>query len=93
MAGILLIAPAAFHRIAEDGQRTRRFYRHASGMVQASLLPLAVGISLDFYVVVAKSSGSTLDGVVASAAVCLAMIALWWALPWLVYRASRDSSR
>jgi hypothetical protein len=88
LAGILLIAPAAFHRIAEEGQRTRRFYRYASGMVQASLLPLAVGIGADFYVVVAKVSGSVLDGVVAGAAVFLAMLALWWAVPWWARRAS-----
>jgi hypothetical protein len=88
---MLLIAPAAFHRIAEDGQRTRRFYRYASGMVQASLLPLAVGIGADFYVVVAKVSGSVVDGAVASAAVFLAMVGLWWAVPWWARRTSRDT--
>jgi hypothetical protein len=92
LAGILLIAPAAFHRIAEEGYRTRRFYRYASGMVQASLLPLAVGMSADFYVVVAKVSGSVRDGMVASAAVFGAMVGLWWAVPWCARRASRDSS-
>jgi hypothetical protein len=92
LAGILLIAPAAFHRIAEDGRRTRRFYRYASGMVQASLLPLAVGISADFYVVVVKVSGSVRDGVFASAAVCLAMVGLWWVVPWWARRPSRDAS-
>jgi hypothetical protein len=91
LAGMLLIAPAAFHRIAEEGQRTRRFYRYASGMVQASLLPLAVGISADFYVVVAKIGGSVLDGVVASVAVFVAMVGLWWTIPWLARRASRDT--
>jgi hypothetical protein len=91
LAGILLIAPAAFHRIAEEGQRTRRFYRYASGMVQASLLPLAVGISADFYVVVAKVGGSVLGGVIASGAVFVAMVGLWWIVPWLARRAAADT--
>jgi hypothetical protein len=89
LAGIMLIAPAAFHRIAEDGQRTPRFYRYASGMVQAALLPLAVGMGADFYVVVAKISASVVDGVVASTAVLLTMVGLWWGVPWLARRATR----
>lgn len=87
VAGMLLIAPAAFHRIAEDGQRTPRFYRYASGMVQASLAPLAMGIAADFFVVVRKVSGSNLDGALVSAVLLLAMLGLWWGVPWLARRA------
>jgi hypothetical protein len=90
LAGILLIAPAAFHRIAEQGQRTPRFYRYATGMVQAALLPLAVGMAADFYVVVAKVSDSVVGGVVASAAVVVAMFTLWWGIPWRARRATRS---
>ena len=67
----------------------------ANPMVQphASLLPLAGGIGADFYVVVAKVSGAVLDGVVAGAAVFLAMLALWWAVPWWARRASPGTGR
>jgi hypothetical protein len=86
-AGIILIAPAAFHRIAEDGERTPRFYRYASNMIQASLIPLAMGITGDFYVVVRKVTGSHVDGAFASFAFLLGMLGLWWGLPWLARRA------
>jgi hypothetical protein len=82
LAGILLIAPAAFHRIAEQGESTTRFYRYASGMVQASLVPLALGMSADFYVVVAKVSGSTADGAVSAAALLSSVFGLWLCIPW-----------
>jgi hypothetical protein len=82
LAGILLIAPAAFHRIAEQGQPTTRFYRYASGMVQASLVPLALGMSADVYVVVTKVSGSIAEGAVAAAALLLSVLGLWWWIPW-----------
>jgi hypothetical protein len=83
LAGILLIAPAAFHRLAEQGQPTTRFYRYASGMVQASLVPLALGMGADFYVVVAKVSGSIVDGAVSAAALLLGVFGLWCCVPWL----------
>jgi hypothetical protein len=82
LASILLIAPAAFHRIAEQGQSTTRFYRYASGMVQASLVPLALGMGADFYVIVAKVSGSIVDGAVSAAALLLGIFGLWWCVPW-----------
>jgi len=82
LACILLIAPAAFHRIAEQGQPTTRFYHYASRMVQASLVPLALGMSADLYVVVAKVSGSMADGAVSAAALLLGVFGLWWCLPW-----------
>jgi hypothetical protein len=84
LAGILLIAPAAFHRIAEQGQPTLRFYLYASGMVQASLIPLAMGMAADFYVVVAKVTGSGVSGAVAATALLIGAAGLWWCLPWAV---------
>jgi hypothetical protein len=86
LASMLLIAPAAFHRIAERGQATPRFYQYASWMVQASLVPLALGLSGDFYVVVAKVSESVSWGVMASGALLVAMFALWFGYPLLSRR-------
>lgn len=86
LATMLLIAPAAFHRIAEEGEASTRFYRYASGLVQASLLPLAIGMSADVYVVVAKVGRSTSAGASAAGIVVLSMIALWWGVPSLARR-------
>jgi hypothetical protein len=86
LASLLLIAPAAFHRIAEGGRATQRFYRYASRMVQASLVPLAIGMSADFYVVVAKVSTSIWCGVAGSSALLVAMFVLWFGYPLLAAR-------
>jgi hypothetical protein len=93
LAGILLIAPAAFHRIAEEGAPTRRFYLYASGMVQASLVPLAMGMSADFYVVVAKVSGSIAYAVIAAGALLLTTFALWWFVPMIARHRATGSTR
>ena len=52
-------------------------------MVEASLVPLALGMSADFYVVVAKVSGSMTDGAVSAAARLVGLFGLWWRIPWL----------
>lgn len=86
LAGIILIAPAAFHRLAENGHPTRRFYEYASHMVQLSLVPLGMGMSADFYVVVTKVSGSFELGIGSACIVVITMFALWWGVPWLSRR-------
>src|SRR5438270_9954971 len=48
---ILLMTPAAYHRIVEDGENTEHFHRFASVMLLSALVPLALGIAGDFYVV------------------------------------------
>jgi hypothetical protein len=56
---VLLIAPAAYHRIADDGEFTEATLRFSSRVVVASLAPLGLGLCGDLYVVswmVAKSS-------------------------------------
>ena len=42
---ILLVAPAAFHRIAFNGADCERFYRIGSRLVTTALFPLAFGLA------------------------------------------------
>ncbi|MFL5351478.1 DUF6328 family protein [Archangium sp.] len=87
---ILLLTPAAWHRIVEQGEETERFHRFASRTVLASLVPLALGLSGDLYVVVRKVLGSV-PLAVASALACLAVCyGLWFGLT-LARRARRAS--
>jgi hypothetical protein len=51
---VLLMSPAAFHRIVERGQDTERLHRFSSAMVLGAMVPLAFGIAGDCYVVLAK---------------------------------------
>jgi Family of unknown function (DUF6328) len=89
---VLLMTPAAYHRIVEQGEETEHFHRFASKMVVASLVPLALGLAGGVYVVVQKVTDSTLVAVV-SALVTLALFwELWFGIT-LYRRTQRDYSR
>src|SRR5258707_404300 len=50
----LLIAPAAFHRIADEGCDTVRTHRFASRMAARALVPFALAIGMDCTIVAEK---------------------------------------
>jgi hypothetical protein len=50
LAIILLICPAAIHRIALNGADDRRLHAAGSLLISAALLPLAAGLSCDLWV-------------------------------------------
>ena len=54
LAAMLLIAPAAYHRLVEAGEDTEQFHRVASAFVISAVAPLALGIALDIVIVVRK---------------------------------------
>jgi hypothetical protein len=54
LATILLMAPAAFHRIVERGENTERLHSFASSLLLGSMAFLALGIAGDVFVVVDK---------------------------------------
>ncbi|HLM54722.1 MAG TPA: DUF6328 family protein [Pyrinomonadaceae bacterium] len=73
---VLLMTPAAYHRIVERGEETEHFHRFASKMVVAALVPLALGVCGDVYVVAQKVTESQLVAIVFA----LAALALFWEL-------------
>jgi hypothetical protein len=73
---VLLMTPAAYHRIVEQGEETEHFHRFASKILVASLVPLALALSGDVYVVVEKVTDSQLVSVVSA----LVILALFWEL-------------
>jgi hypothetical protein len=81
LATILLMTPAALHRIAFSGEDTPLFFRLGSWLVAAAPAPLALGISGDLYVAILKASASDeLAEVLALAALAI-LGGLWYALP------------
>jgi len=75
---ILLMSPAAFHRIVEKGENTERMVRFAGGMLLAAMVPLPLGISGDFFVVVRKVTSAPRLAIIASTAVLVCFYALWF---------------
>jgi hypothetical protein len=73
---VLLMTPAAYHRLVERGEETEHFHRFASKMLIAALVPLALALAGDVYVVVQKVTDSQLVSVVSA----LVILAIFWEL-------------
>ncbi|HVZ93473.1 MAG TPA: DUF6328 family protein [Phycisphaerales bacterium] len=77
VAVILLMTPAAYHRLVEDGEQTERFHRVASRLLLLAMAALAPGLSAAVWIVMERVSGSRAVGV--TAAMCaLAMFYGCW---------------
>jgi hypothetical protein len=86
LAVILLMAPAAFHRIAFGGEDSEDFHRIGSWFIVAATVPLAGGIAGDVYVAVGKIAGTPGLGIAAALVVMLVLVALWYAQPYWLRR-------
>jgi hypothetical protein len=80
-AVVVLITPAAVHRIAFDGADDERFLRLASRIVTVALVPLALGVASELYVATSRLlPGSSAPIWTATGAACV-LIGLWYAMP------------
>lgn len=75
---ILMMTPPAFHRIVERGEATAHFHRFASRMLLASMLPLALGITGDFFIVAQKITASTALAATLATLALLLFYGLWF---------------
>jgi len=83
LATIVLMAPAAYHRIVERGRDTERFHGFASRMVLLALALLGPGFAGDLYVVLHRAGHSAAAWPVA-AATLLGLYGAWFgAMLWL----------
>jgi hypothetical protein len=89
LAIIFMMTPAAYHRLVERGEDTEHFHRFASRMLLTSMIPLALGITGDFYVVARKvtESGRLSIGL-AALALCI-FYGLWFGFT-LYIKQARD---
>ena len=84
LAMILLMTPAPYRHLAEDGRDTPAVERVGSAFVLAALIPLALGLAGDFFVVLDKAGGGATPWAGAGAAVALLVtFALWFGVPLL----------
>src|ERR1700730_11589767 len=87
-AATVLMAPAAYHRIAERGEDTERLHSFASRMVLLALGALAFGFAGEMFVVVRKLTGSDEAAAGAAALTLALLLGLWFGLT-LFLRARR----
>jgi hypothetical protein len=78
LSTILLMTPAAYHRIVERGEETKHFHRFASRILVAAMIPLALGISGDLFVVVRKVTESTASATASAVVSLLFFYGLWF---------------
>jgi hypothetical protein len=87
IATILLMTPAALHRLSFGGDDSEPFLRLGSAFVVAASLPLALGIAADIYLVFLKITQSTAITIAAGLTLLLTMLLLWYFYPmWLRVR-------
>jgi hypothetical protein len=80
---VLLMAPAAYHRIVYKGEDSEEFHRIGSRFVTHATIPLALGLGADVLVVGTKIIGSELGAALAGIAVLALLIGFWHGLPLL----------
>jgi hypothetical protein len=85
------MAPAAFHRLAYDGENTEPFHRLGSHLVVAAALPLALGATLDMYVAVTRAFETSLPALLAALGTGAVLLFLWCVQP-LLLRARHQST-
>jgi hypothetical protein len=77
---VFLMTPAAYHRIVERGEETEHFYRVASRLLIAAMIPLALGINGSFFVVLRKTTNSPPFSLATAALGLLFFYGLWFGL-------------
>jgi hypothetical protein len=89
LAAATLVAPAAYHRIAERGESTVRFLRVASALVLIGLALLGIGFSIGLWIVTERITESRELGLGAGIGLLIAEYGLWFVFA-LVRRRQMD---
>ena len=78
---IVMMTPAALHRLSFDGEDSSRFFRLGSALVISGPAFLAAGISTETYVVFVKALNSYPAAITASIAALVVLTGFWYAWP------------
>jgi len=81
MSVALVMAPAAYHRQTNPEEATDSFIKLATYLLLASMLPLMVGISLDFYLIARLILENNIFSLVLSLALLIWFVTFWFLLP------------
>lgn len=84
LAIIMLMGPAALHRLGFGGEAKPEMLALGSRLVTAALLPFGLGIGGDVFVSVVRITGRTDFGAIGGAGILLVLLILWYGWPYLV---------
>jgi hypothetical protein len=80
---VLLITPAALHRIVWAGEDTEAVFRIGGRITILALLPLVMGMAADSFVILSRVLGSVGPAALAALLVLLCLIGLWFGWPFV----------
>jgi cobalamin synthase len=83
----LLMAPAAYNRLAERGQVSRKMINLSSRLITTGMIPLLLALTLDVYVVVVAAFDEPQAGVLAALATAILLAGLWFVMPLAIKKA------
>ena len=89
VAVILLMAPAAYHRIVFSGQDAEEVHGVGGWFVTCATIPLAFGLAGDVYVVLTEITTSAKIGASIGGVALVFLVGLWHVFP-VVVRLRRD---
>jgi hypothetical protein len=78
LSTVLLMTPAAYHRVVEHGENTEHFHRFAGRLVVAAMVPLALAIGADFYIVLDKVTHSATLALTATGLLLALFFGCWF---------------
>jgi hypothetical protein len=81
LAVMLLMTPAALHRIVWAGEDSEIFLTTGGALTTLALLPLALGMAGDAYVVLARITEMENGAAIAAGCVLLALLGCWYGWP------------
>jgi len=81
VALLLLLTPAAYHRQAESGWVSQGFVNLSSRLITGATPLFALGITLDFYLLVRAVSETTTLAAALAVLILAITVVLWYAVP------------
>jgi hypothetical protein len=88
---VLLMAPAAYHRIVYSGEASRHLCELGGRFIMAATISLALGLAADVYVVITKIAGEAVG--LGAALVSLAVLNGLWHVSPIVIRSYQGGAR
>jgi hypothetical protein len=91
LATVFLMAPAAFHRIVEQGENSERLHKFSSAMILLAMAFLPLGMAADVFVVTNKVLHSVGAALLLSLGTLIVFLAWWFG--YMLYRKASDPGR
>ena len=84
---VLIMMPAAYHRIAERGWLSSRFSRLGSRLIACAMVPFALGVSLDLMIIAHMITGQAVAAALTFGIAVVVFMLAWFAFPIAARRA------